>query len=661
MMSKTPTYISSFDVFDTCILRSVLVPSDVFFLLHEKINKKSSDFNLDPEEFVWARCQAERLARSKTSEEEITLEEIWREYSKILNKNFHPQWIIDELELEESLFLQNNELHHLVKECRANGNKIIFTSDTYFPESFLRKILTKHDFFKAGDVIYASGNYALTKHSGNLYKKIIEIEKNDNITHYGDNYYSDVTQARKAGIHAIFKPKNKISELEKICRNIFSIESTTAVKWSAAVKKCGTTYNPSKSGASGAIATRFVIPVLFTYVSWVLNEAQRQGIKKLYFLSRDCELAYYIARELSTEYGMIDCRYLQVSRQALLLPSVENISRSELSWVKRDFEEHTIERIAAKIEMPVASIKSIFNSNPMSVHRYLMPEDWEMFWKLIESDLFKKELNTTINTRRTLANAYFKQEGLFDDCPIAIVDFGWLMSCQKALNKILKIGGRSECLSGFYLDHANERLFGKEVGQVTTLFHPKPDDNTEIKVESTPHQYATLIEHILGVADHPSVNSYETTKNGITIPKYVSNISEMDVTSAQELQQIATCFANENKSITRELGSGCVASEIISKLLNEFFERPTKSIIQGMANIQFTNDQNGIGCQKTVRKITLLDLLLEVLPFKNKSEKYFFTKRRIWFKADLINSNWLIRTAWQIGAKVKKQANIYFK
>ena len=72
-------------------------------------------------------------------------------------------------------------------------------------------------------------------------------------------------------------------------------------------------YEQSKKNAA---------PVLEAYVEWVLREAQRRGIRTLYFLARDGYILRQIAQDLCEAKGIdIQCRYLYCSRMALRVPS----------------------------------------------------------------------------------------------------------------------------------------------------------------------------------------------------------------------------------------------------------------------------------------------------------------------------------------------------
>ena len=60
-----------------------------------------------------------------------------------------------------------------------------------------------------------------------------------------------------------------------------------------------------------AIYNTVFAPVLLCFVRWVLDEAQKCGIKRLYFLARDGYQMYLVAEEFCKHSrNQIECRYL---------------------------------------------------------------------------------------------------------------------------------------------------------------------------------------------------------------------------------------------------------------------------------------------------------------------------------------------------------------
>ena len=71
-----------------------------------------------------------------------------------------------------------------------------------------------------------------------------------------------------------------------------------------------------------AYSEEIVGPVMYSYVEWVLDEALRRGLSRLYFLARDGYLLKEIAKRIIEKRSLpIDARYFYCSRQSLRMPS----------------------------------------------------------------------------------------------------------------------------------------------------------------------------------------------------------------------------------------------------------------------------------------------------------------------------------------------------
>lgn len=179
----------SFDVFDTLLIRPFAKPTDLFKFLELKYDVKG---------YKKERILAEQRARKVTSEQEITIDEI---YDNILPKYKHMKEY--ELEWEKRTLQTNNKVFRLYKQAIKLGKIVIVISDMYLGEKFLHDLLVDKG-YKDISKIFVSSSYRKTKGSGDLYRIAINemnITKKD-IVHIGDNFVADVQIPRKIGITA---------------------------------------------------------------------------------------------------------------------------------------------------------------------------------------------------------------------------------------------------------------------------------------------------------------------------------------------------------------------------------------------------------------------------------------------------------------------------
>ncbi len=180
----------SFDLFDTLFYRPYLNPNDLFY--HLEIEQKRP-FYADH------RIISEKNTRILSPKEEITYDDIYDN----IDENFRDMKD-KELSLEFNSLLLNKEIKDLYDYAKSLEKKLIFISDMYLPVRFIEKLLNKFD-INDYSALYVSSDLNLTKHRGNLFKKVISDLKcaPKDILHIGDSKKSDFIIPKKMGIKAV--------------------------------------------------------------------------------------------------------------------------------------------------------------------------------------------------------------------------------------------------------------------------------------------------------------------------------------------------------------------------------------------------------------------------------------------------------------------------
>ena len=302
--------ISSFDIFDTCLIRSCGSASAMFDILSlEAFTKPVSDDIRHG--FIFARINAES---------HNSLQLIYD------NLNFSHEHLLpteklieNELSLEDKLLNPVKRTLDLVNRCRRMGHRIIFISDMYLPSSFLCKQLEKHGFWRDGDTLFVSNEVQKTKSSGELFTYIAKKENLNikNWHHYGDNLKSDVIIPRKLGIKTTcvktdYSLYQKLWIANIICPKFQLGQIMAGISRSITLSEENNTHN--------AITLDIIAPLLVSFVCRILNHAKSYGITHLYFCARDSKTAFEIANQIihsCSSYHKINVHYLYISRQAL--------------------------------------------------------------------------------------------------------------------------------------------------------------------------------------------------------------------------------------------------------------------------------------------------------------------------------------------------------
>ena len=204
LIDKLKAYdVVSFDVFDTLIFRPFSDPTDLFYIVGEKMGIQ--DFrNLR----IQAECKAREIVHRTNEGYEVTLSQIWDELEKETGLNAE-EGVRFETETEVNLCFANPYMLEVWNALKEAGKKLIIVSDMYLPADTISNILEKNGFTGASK-IYISNEYGINKYEGRLYKKVREELTKDNaslkIVHVGDNPRSDLKMAETAGFDAILYP-----------------------------------------------------------------------------------------------------------------------------------------------------------------------------------------------------------------------------------------------------------------------------------------------------------------------------------------------------------------------------------------------------------------------------------------------------------------------
>ena len=307
--------ISSFDLFDTCLVRKCGTPENFFDVFSLRA------FNHEPQE--WVRQEfvaARRLAEHKLWEENphYTLQDIWAEMDWT-HQFLKPKAELVQLEqdLEREMLVPVLSMRDKVNECRKRGDKIIFISDMYLSSDFITSVMREHGFYQDGDSLYVSCECRAAKWNGELFKYVRDkegLKSFRNWHHYGDNRVGDYKAPKKLGIRCTLINHEYTPYQKQWKNNDYSL----GFKYPSILAGLGRALRYSTEWTTH---TDFVLDIIAPfYCSWmyqVLQDAQEKGIKRLYFCARDAYQIHKIALQMQPLFPEVGIEYVYMSRKAL--------------------------------------------------------------------------------------------------------------------------------------------------------------------------------------------------------------------------------------------------------------------------------------------------------------------------------------------------------
>ena len=515
-------------------------------------------------------------------------------------------------------------------------------------------LLQKVGAHRPGDSIYCSSTRGKTKRSGGLFRLLLEKErcKPQEILHVGDNAHSDGYIPKKLGIQTILvdtKP-NRYEELalrEGIAQNLGSLAYLIPGYSRIIRQKLGGSFDSSKDRLKilKAIGADIAGPILVSYVLWVLRDAENQGIKRLYFISRDGQILLEIASRIQKSLkGSIELRYLYGSRQAWFLPAVNSIEPQELSWAFQVDPILTPLILARRLSLnpdDLVSEMSLELKRKVQPHQTLSPREIETARRIIFRPHLLLKLERSIDHSWKEAVSYLKQEGLSSLEPWAIVDVGWLGRSQKCLESILSKAGMSRQILGYYFG-----LYSYPIGADphllrTFLFDPNSDQERPAAYRMFP-----LFLELFTAADHGTTMGYQKDagkqcwvpilkKNGDGI------VLEWGLSALTEgilgfVDFIPRDLLLRWKSLAEQ------QKEVICRMLRSLIDSPGGAEACALGAFPFSADQS----ETIIKPIALpfrFASFLKYLTVWKPRERDSFT---LWFEGTLAQSGKLFQIAW---------------
>lgn len=557
----------SFDVFDTALFRKTSVPRDIFRLIERNENLCG---------FEMSRVKAEVHERSglnSNKKNEVSLNMIYE----------NPEMLKYSPKLEEQYELENiyaNEIIlKLYKYAKSKGKKIIFTSDTYFSENFIRELLYKSGYNGLYD-IFSSSDINLTKRDGSIFKYVLEtlkIECSD-IIHIGDNMHSDYIIPSNLGITSYYL-QNPFSLYVEGWSGVDNFSSVNLQR-SIIIKGIAdylyySKHTDCKMTYWQEFGFKFAGPIVFAFVNWIYKQAENK-FDDIIFVARDG----YLLKEVFEYFyknTQIKCHYIYA-------PRILNSLSSYFDGHSDDFNEDDIKRYIKNINY---SMQTDFNYNTDSMR-----------------DLAKKFCSE-------YAKYINKIEFNHNESRIAVVDSAVThFSSQKLLSKFLKTN-----LTGLYwwVPSAGNLLYDKY--HYTTFQESHDEQITKWN----------LVEYILSSPEPPilTINSNKPVYKNITDydKKRIDIFSQMrqGILKYVEILKNNHCEAFSNQDVTDYINLFCRYPN-----KNDIIHFKDVNIASGIDNGKlyklnlFSNKNNGLNIRikKIIKRIIYSHRMVYIAYYK---------------------------------------------
>ena len=327
-------------------------------------------------------------------------------------------------------------------------------------------------------------------------------------------------------------------------------------------------------------AEQVFAPVMYAYVSWVLEQAEKENIKRLYFLARDGYQMYLTARILCGEReDAIDCRYLKCSRYALRVPAYHLQGESCLDLICQGGIDVTLRKVLKRTGLPDTKLERMAETMDMAnmLDRELSyPEVTGLKEVFAKNRDFMEMIYEHSRSAYSAAAGYLRQEGLLEDISFAVVDSGWIGTLQQTLQTILRQEGYEGAVKGFYIGLYEIPEGADRSSYQAFYFMPFGQKRRKVSFSNS------LFECIFGAPEGMTAAYREEKGCFVPVPEKKENRNR------EKIEETAEAVCRYVKELQREKKQ--ITAEEVRKLLERFMGHPTREEAEEFGSWKFTDD-----------------------------------------------------------------------
>jgi FMN phosphatase YigB (HAD superfamily) len=455
--------VCSFDIFDTLLYRRCGMPETVFGIMERAWPERFA--GKEAHGFAAQRASAERNAQKKLGKETVTIQEIYKDLRARANSDWpNDELLVDfELDVEKSVLAPVPHVEELLKGARSAGKRIVFTSDTYLPGSFLAGLLEDFGLIKDGETLYASAEVGMSKASGRLFRAVQEdlgLPASD-LLHIGNSEEVDVKRPRENGWGAEHFSAAEWTRREWTLWHLSQGNRGLSVDVHAAARNARLSAGVKDQAEREAyeIGAAVAGPILAAFALWVLDQARTRELDELFFLSRDGQVVFELCKLLAKASGISAPKltYVYGSRQVwafYALQSLPESERPEFFADKISFSAKSLRECAdslgvagnPEVESLIARLKKASSSPPSRDERIA-------FYRSLRADsVLSKVLDAELARRAALYLDYLRVLPIEPGSHCGVVDIGWS-------------GMWTEIVGAMFRDAGARRVAGLQMGR----------------------------------------------------------------------------------------------------------------------------------------------------------------------------------------------------
>lgn len=317
----------SFDLFDTLIMRQIYNHEVLAELIGEKLVGKK----VDASNLAFKRMQSEIQLSKNTIPD---LKEIYSDIFPEESSDFIDEMVSLELEEDIKSLIPRREMVEVLSLAKENGKKIFITTDTYYHEDQIKKIVDSCGIKETVHILTSCDNK--TSKSQNLFSVLKKAAQTDDILHIGDDLVADYESARNNGLEA-FKIYSALDLYEML--GTLGLEKRACglsdkIKQGMFISRLfNSPFSFAREGQIGIssledIGYLLIAPMISDFVLWISERIHKENVDNILFSARDC---YLLQKMYEHIWPKENAFYFLTSRIAMFRACTENVADIEFA------------------------------------------------------------------------------------------------------------------------------------------------------------------------------------------------------------------------------------------------------------------------------------------------------------------------------------------
>lgn len=329
----------------------------------------------------------------------------------------------------------------LLEEIKTQDKRLVFISDMYLGADIIFDLLSNcglRHYFSAG---YVSGDHALTKCSGRLFRHVLNAEKiaAEQVLHLGDNPHADGRRAIEHGIRAVVVQERSILIRRMQYDHRFA---TQDYRWSglAAANFSATASKQDYHPDIYAIGRDILGPPFAAFIHGLVEYCLRVRPDAVYFLSREGMLLKNLYNQLivTLQLSLPHGGYLCVSRLSVFIAAMRGYGLREVMLSMKTNSVHTIRQVVSPLGFSPTELEELTHAcGIVDLDRSIDVDESPAFVHIINHPIVQERAKKLGYEGRSTLRAYLQNRGFFDANRVVLVDVGWAGQIQEGLQLAL--------------------------------------------------------------------------------------------------------------------------------------------------------------------------------------------------------------------------------